>query len=86
MWYSVCAALGLVTLKYRRDFRKVKWNHKIMCMNDKRFPFELLSNESDEVKSKGRPRKCWLNQVNVLMKELNLQSKVWNVVEFSHGY
>ena len=55
-------------------------------MNDKRSPFKLLSNESDEVKSKGRPRKCRLAQVNVLMKELNFQSKIWNIANFSHGY
>ena len=83
----VCAELGLETLKCRSDFCKVKWYHKIMCMIDKRFPFKLLSNESDEVKSKGRPRKRWLAKVNVLTKELNLQSKVLEYCEkFSHGY
>ena len=50
----VLADLGLETLNYRRDFRKLKWHYKIKHMNDERLPFELLANEWDKVKSKGR--------------------------------
>ena len=45
-------------------------------MNDERLPFKLLANEWDKVKSKGRPRKCWLTRVNFLRKELDLQDKM----------
>ena len=45
-------------------------------MNDERLPFKLLANEWDKVKSKGRPRKCWLAHVNSLRKELDLQDKI----------
>ena len=72
----VLADLGLETLKYRRDFRKLKWHYKIKHMNDERLPFKLLANEWDKVKSKGRPRKCWLARVNSLRKELDLQDKI----------
>ena len=33
--------LGLESLKYRRDFRKLKWYCKIMCMNEERLPLKL---------------------------------------------
>ena len=48
-------------------------------MNNERLPFILLANELDKVKSKGRPRKCWLAHVNSLRKELNLQGKIWQI-------
>ena len=51
----VLADLSLETLKYRRDFRKLKWHYKIKHMNDERLPVKLLANERDKVKSKGRP-------------------------------
>ena len=72
----VLADLGLEALKYRIDFRKLKWHYKIKLMNDERLPFKLLANEWDKVKSKGRPRKCWLAHVNPLRKELDLQDKI----------
>ena len=72
----VLADLGLETLKYRRDFRKLKWHYKIKHMNDERLPFKLLANERDKVKSKGQPRKCWIAHVNSLRKELDLQDKI----------
>ena len=34
------------------------------------------------VRSKGRPKKCWLVQVNSLKKEFNLQDKVLDVQLF----
>ena len=43
--------LGLETLKYRRDFRKLKWYCKVKRMNDERLPFKLLSNKWNKVKS-----------------------------------
>ena len=54
---SVCADLGLDTLKYRRDFRKLKWHCKVKCMNDERLPFKLLSNEWNKLKSQELPLK-----------------------------
>ena len=75
----VLTDLGLETLKYRRDFRKLKWHYKIKRMNDERLPFKLLANEWDKVKSKGRPRKCWLAHVNSLKKELDLQDKILKI-------
>ena len=45
----VLADLALETLKYRRDFCKLKW-HKIKHMNDERLQFKLLANEWDKVK------------------------------------
>ena len=75
----VRADLGLETLKYRRDFRKLKWYRKVKRMNNERLPFKLLSNEWNKVKSRGRPRKCWLSHVNSLKKELNLQDKVLEI-------
>ena len=56
----VLADLGLETLKYRRNFRKLKWYCKIKHMNDERLPFKLLANEWDKVKSKCPSRKSWL--------------------------
>ena len=41
----VFANLGLEMLKYRRDFRKLKWHYKIKHMNDERLPFKMLANE-----------------------------------------
>ena len=72
----VLADLGLETLKYRRDFRKLKWYYKVKRMTDERLPFKLLANEWDTVKTRGRPRKCWVARVNSLKKELNLQDKI----------
>ena len=72
----VRADLGLNTLKNRRDFRKLKWYRKVMSMNDERLPYKLLSNEWDKVKCKGRPKKSWLAQVDILKKELGLQDRV----------
>ena len=37
----VRADLGLKTLRYRRDFRKLKWYCKVMSMKDERLPFKL---------------------------------------------
>ena len=48
-------------------------------MNDERLPFKLLASEWDKVKSKGRPRKCWLAHVNSLRKELNLHDKILEI-------
>ena len=70
------AHLGLETLKYRRDFRKLKRYCKVKHMNDERRAFKLLSNEWNKVKGKGHPKKCWLAHVNCLKKELILQDKV----------
>ena len=67
------ADLGLEALKYKRDFCELKWYYKIKHVNDERLPFKLLANEWGKVKSKGRPKKCWLAHVHSLMKELNLQ-------------
>ena len=53
----VCAYLGLKTLRDGRDFRQLKWYRKVICMNDTRLPFKLLSNECDKVKHEGHPRK-----------------------------
>ena len=75
----VRADLGLETLKYRRDFRKLKWYRKVKRMNNERLPFKLLSNEWNKVKSRGRPRKCWLSHINSLKKELNLQDDVLEI-------
>ena len=72
----VRADLGLETLKYRRDLRKLKWYRKVKRMNDESLPFKLLSNEWNKVKSKGRLRKCWLVHVNSLKEELNLHDEV----------
>ena len=47
----VLADLGFETLKYRRDFRKLKWHYKIKRMNDERLPLKLLASEWDKVKS-----------------------------------
>ena len=32
----ILADLGLETLKYRRDFHKLKWHYKIKCLNDEK--------------------------------------------------
>ena len=48
-------------------------------MNDERLPFKLLSNEWNKVKSKGRPRICWLAHVNSLKKGLNLEDKILEI-------
>ena len=53
-------------LRKERNFCKIKWYCKLMCMNDERLPFKLSSNEWDEVKCKGCPRKSWLAQVDSL--------------------
>ena len=58
----VHADLGLTTLRYRRDFRKLKWYSKVMSMKDERLPLKLLTNEWDKVKCIGRPRRSWLAQ------------------------
>ena len=55
---SACRSGFGNALKYRREFRKVKWHYKINHMNDEKLSFKLLANEWDKVKSKGRPRKC----------------------------
>ena len=73
---AVLADLGLETLKYRRDLRKLKQYCKVKRMNDEKLPFKLLSNECNKVNSKGHPPKCWLTHVNSLKKELNLQDEV----------
>ena len=56
----VCADLGLETLKYRRDFCKLKWYHKVKHTNGERLPFNLLSNECNKVKSKDAPENVGL--------------------------
>ena len=33
---------GLESLKYRRDFRKLKWYRKIMCLNEERLPLKAI--------------------------------------------
>ena len=38
----VHADLGLETLKYRRDFRKLMWYCKVKHMNDKRLAFKYI--------------------------------------------
>ena len=55
--------LGLKTLRYRSDFRKLKWYCKVMSTKDERLPFKLLRNEWDKVKCKGCPKGSWLAQV-----------------------
>ena len=65
--------LGLETLKCRRDFRRLKWYRKVMCMNSNRLPIQLLLNKWDNVKCRGHPRKSWVAQVDSLKKELDLQ-------------
>ena len=72
---SVCADLGLKTLRYRRDFWKLKWYCKVVSMKDERLPFKLLTNEWDKVKCKGHPRRSQLAQVEFLKKELGLQDQ-----------
>ena len=47
----VHADLGLKALR-DRDFRILQLYSKVMCMNDKKLPFKLLSNEWNEVKCK----------------------------------
>ena len=81
----VHADLGLETLKRRRDFRKLKWYRKIMRMNEERLPRKLLSNEWDKAKTKGRPKKCWLAQVQSLRKELNLPDKALEVKQIKEA-
>ena len=58
----VCADLGLKTLRYRRDFHKLKLYCKGLSMKDERLPFKLLTNEWDKVECKGCPRRSWLAQ------------------------
>ena len=41
----VHANLGLKTLRYRRDFPKLKWYCKVMSTKDERLPFRPLTNE-----------------------------------------
>ena len=75
----VLVDLDLESLEYRRDFRKLKWYCKIKHMSDERLPFILLANDWGKVKSKGRPRKCWLAHVNSWRKELNIQDKTLEI-------
>ena len=60
----VCEDLGLETLKCRRDFRRLKWYHEVMCMNSNRLLIKLLLNKWDNVKCRGCRRKSWVVQVN----------------------
>ena len=48
-------------------------------MKDEKLPFKLLANEWDKVKYKGRPRRSWLSQVEILKKELGLQDQVLDI-------
>ena len=41
----VCAYSDLKTLRYRRDFCKLKWYCKVMSMKDERLSFKLSTNE-----------------------------------------
>ena len=52
--------LGLETLKCRRDFHRVKWYSKVVCMNSNRLLVKLLLNKWDNVKFWGCPRKSWV--------------------------
>ena len=65
------ANLSLKTLKNRRYFRKA------MSKKDERlhipFTCKYLTNEQDEVKCKGCPRRSWLVKVEFLKKDLGLQ-------------
>ena len=45
LWWACACQLHLKTLKNRRDFHKLKWYCKVMCMTVKRLPFKLLSNK-----------------------------------------
>ena len=60
----VRANLGLKTLRYKRDYRKLKWYCKVLSVKDETLPFKLLANEWVKVKCKGRPRRSWLAQVD----------------------
>ena len=42
--------LGLHALKHRRDFRRLKWYHKVMHMNSNWLPIKLLLNKWDKKK------------------------------------
>ena len=53
------AEIGLKTLNNRRDFNELKWHCKLMCMNDERLPFKLLSNEWNKMKCMSCPRISW---------------------------
>ena len=81
----VRADLGLQTLKCRRDFHRLKWYNKIMCMSVKRLSSKLLSNKWNNKKCKGRPRKSWIPPVNSLKKEVDLQDKVLSVKQIKNG-
>ena len=63
------AELGFKTWNNRRDFYELKWYCKVMCMNDKRLPFNLLSNQWNKVKCMGHPRISWVAQVDILGKK-----------------
>ena len=52
--------LGLETIKYSRDFHKLKWHLKNKYMNDRTMVFKLLTNEWDKVKSKVAPENVGL--------------------------
>ena len=51
----VRADLGLETLKYRRDFLKLKCYRKVKHMNNEILLFNLFSSQWNAVKSKGSP-------------------------------
>ena len=53
--------LALESLECRRDFCRLNWYQKIMCMNEKRLPCKLLSNKWDNVKCKGHPNNLGLH-------------------------
>ena len=63
--------------KNRINLCKLKWYHKVMCINDIKLPFQSLSNEWYKVTYKGHLTKCWLGQVNSLRKEPDFQDKVF---------
>ena len=59
--YSLVVAMGLLPgmLKTVLLYYSIllSFKVKVMCMNDKRQSFKLLSNEWEKVKCKGHPRK-----------------------------
>ena len=57
-------------MRYRRDFRKLKWYCKVLSMKDERLPFKLLTNEWGKVKCKGCLRSSWIAQVEFLKERI----------------
>ena len=67
--------VGLETLKSKRDFHELKWYCRIKQMNNQNLPCKLLINRWDNANCRSHPRKFWLAEVDLLMKDLDLQDR-----------